>query len=98
MFRHCVMFKFKPETTDAQKAQISAGFDRLIELDVVQRFAHGPDAGLREGNWQHVVVADFKSKEDYLVYATHPQHVELLQQHVLPNISDRAAVQYAFED
>ena len=22
MFRHCVMFKFKPETTDAQKAQI----------------------------------------------------------------------------
>ena len=97
MFRHCVMFKFKPETTSAQKAAILGGFDRLNDLEVVKRLAHGPDAGLREGNWHHVVVADFDSKDDYLVYASHPQHVELLQLHVLPNIADRAAVQYTFE-
>lgn len=97
MFRHCVMFKWKPETTDAERAALFRGFDALASLSFVRAFAHGPDAGLREGNWDHVVVADFDSREDYLTYASHPQHLDLIQGHLIPAISARAAVQYAFE-
>lgn len=95
MFRHCVMFKWKPGTTDAARAELFKGFGELAKLPFVKALAHGPDAGLREGNWDYVVVADFEDREDYLKYAADPGHVALIQGHLLPAISDRAAVQYA---
>ncbi|MEZ5598775.1 MAG: Dabb family protein [Pseudomonadales bacterium] len=95
MFRHCVMFRWKPETTAAQKATLFAALDGLVNLEVVRAFAHGPDAGLREGNWDHVVVADFDDSAGYQVYAAHPQHVQIIQTLLMPAIADRAAVQYA---
>ncbi|MBM4202811.1 MAG: Dabb family protein [Gammaproteobacteria bacterium] len=97
MFRHCVMFKWKPETTAEARAVLFEKLDGLAALPFVKAFAHGPDAGLREGNWDHVVVADFESREDYLTYASYPMHLDLIQGHLLPAISARAAVQYAFQ-
>lgn len=94
MLRHCVMFKWKPEATDEAKAAISAGLDKLAELDFMQQYQHGPDAALNEGNWDYVVVADFVTVENYRAYATDPDHVELITDLIRPAIIDRAAIQY----
>lgn len=93
MFRHCVLFRWKPEVTDEQRATVARGLDELAELAVVQAYVHGPDAGLREDNWDYVVVADFETEDDYATYAADPGHVELIKSHIAPNIDARAAVQ-----
>lgn len=94
MFRHTVMFKWNDDTTDETKAAVKAGLDTMIDLDCVQGYAHGPDAGVSDGNWDYVAVGDFASVDDYKIYAVEAGHVALINNHIKPSISARAAVQY----
>jgi hypothetical protein len=54
----------------------------------------GSDAGINEGNYDFVVVADFADRESYLVYRDHPYHLEIITETIRPIVADRAAVQY----
>lgn len=94
MFRHCVMFKWAEGVSDDAKAAVSAGLDELAKLDAVADYRHGPDAGVSEGNYDYVVVGDFTSVDNYKIYATDEDHLTLIADHIKPNISARAAVQY----
>jgi hypothetical protein len=94
MFRHCVMFKWAEGVSDATKAEISTGLDRLATLDAVSSYHHGPDLGVSDGNWDYGIVGDFAEKAAYRVYATEEGHVALINDLIKPNISARAAVQY----
>ena len=40
----------------------------------IRDYRFGPDAGINEGNFDFVVVADFESDDDYVVYRDHPVH------------------------
>lgn len=75
-------------------AEIGAALDTLAELDVVQGYHHGPDAGLVEGNWDYAVVAEFATVDDYRAYATDTGHLDVIERLIKPNISARAATQY----
>ncbi len=88
------MFRWNEEVADDVLPAVAAGLDELGQLDVVAAYRHGPDAGVSEGNWDYVVVGDFESVEDYQVYATDAGHLQLIADHIRPNISARAAVQY----
>ncbi len=94
MFRHTVMFRWADDVDEETKSAISAGLDKLAELPSVAAYAHGPDAGVSEGNWDYVVVGDFASVDDYKAYATDTGHLELIAELIKPAISARAAVQY----
>ena len=94
MFRHCAMFKWSDEATEEAKAAVSAGLDELAKLGAIKTFLHGPDAGVSDGNWDYVVVADFAGVDDYRSYATDPDHLELIADLLRPNIAGRAAIQY----
>jgi len=94
MFRHVVMFRWNDDVTEEIKAEIGAELDRLAGLDSVAAYAHGPDAGVSDGNWEYAIVGDFNSVEDYQAYATEAGHLEMIANLVRPNISARAAVQY----
>lgn len=96
MFRHCVMFTWNDDVSAETKAAIAAGLDKLADLDAVASYHHGPDAGVSDGNWDYVVVGDFKSVDDYKVYATDAGHLDLIADLIKPNINGRAAVQYEF--
>lgn len=97
MIRHCVMFRWKPDVGDDVRKAIADGLDRLGELDYIESYRHGADLGLREGNWDYVVVGDFADEAAYRRYSADPVHVELVADLLSPNISDRAAVQYEFD-
>ena len=94
MFRHCVMFRWKPGTGDNVKAAIAAGLNELAHLEGVLSYTHGADLGLRDDNWDYVVVGDFVDEAAYRGYATDPGHVELIQTLIVPNIEERAGAQY----
>ena len=54
----------------------------------------GFDADLRDDNFDLAVVGDFNSSEDYLIYASHPKHLEGISNLLAPFLANRSAVLY----
>ncbi|MDH2429433.1 Dabb family protein [Sphaerisporangium sp. TRM90804] len=97
MFRHVVMFRFKEGTSEERKAELEARLRKLPgEISQIRRYDIGNDAGIAPGNHEFVVVADFDSADDYLVYRDHPVHQAVIAEAVVPIVADRVAVQYVF--
>lgn len=95
MFRHVVAFRFGADVTADARARIAAGLAALpAKIAEIRRYEFGPDAGLAEGNFDFVVVADFDDEAAYLRYARHPAHQALLRDLIRPAITERVAVQY----
>lgn len=96
MFRHVVMMKFTPESSQEQRDWVLAGLGELgASIDEVRSFVFGADAGVAAGNYDLAVVADFDDAEAYLRYAAHPAHQAFLAERVKPILASRAAVQFA---
>ncbi len=95
-FRHVVAFRWKLETSPDQIDAVTAALRALpAAIPELVRYEVGPDAGVNEGNFDYVVVADFASVEDYLVYRDHPAHRAAITEHIAHHVAERAAVQYA---
>ncbi|MFM1752821.1 MAG: hypothetical protein RL119_1783 [Actinomycetota bacterium] len=98
MFRHVVMFKWKPGTSPLQVDEVRQQLNTLpVAISEIQRYQHGPDAGVNQGNFDYVVVGDFASVDDYIVYRDHPVHKQLIANILAPLIADRSAVQYRLD-
>ena len=95
MFRHVVMFSWTDDVDDAHIAAVSAALDTLPDnIDVLRSYRHGPDAGISDGNFDYVVVADLDTADDFVTYRDHPDHVAVIQQVFAGRVAQRAAVQY----
>ena len=95
MFRHVVMFRWKPETPAEAVAEITERLEGLPAIiPQLQAYRLGPDAGVNPGNFDFVVVADFDSSDDYLAYRDDETHRAIAETLIAPRIADRAAVQY----
>jgi hypothetical protein len=89
------MMRFDGQATDAQKAAAVAGIRGLPDsIPEIRSLTVGVDARLREDNFDLAAVADFDSRADYEVYASHPAHIDMLAEVVRPILAERAAVQY----
>lgn len=84
--RHVVMFKFKPETTQAQIEEIEDGFRAICErIDAVQGFEWGRDVSVENRNqgFSHCFIVTFADEAGRDAYLPHPEHrafVEELKQ------------------
>jgi hypothetical protein len=97
MFRHTVLFAWKEEATEEQKAEAIAQIASLPTLlPTVRAFASGPDAGVNADNYDFAVNADFDDAAGYLAYRDDPRHREIVAKYITPIIVERAAVQYEF--
>jgi Stress responsive A/B Barrel Domain len=95
MFRHVVLLTWKPGTTDEQIEQVRTGLSTLPQLvPGIRDYHFGADAGLVEGNADFAVAADFDDADGYLVYRTHPAHVDVISNAINPIVAQRVAVQY----
>lgn len=97
MFRHCVMFRWKPDVGPEHTARVAAGLDELAGMEVIRSYRHGADAGLREGNFDYAVVAEFEDVSAWRVYRDDPGHQKLIAELLAPYIAERAAVQFESE-
>lgn len=95
MFRHVVMFRWADDVDDAHVAAVAAGLDALVDvIPEIKVYRHGPDAGVNADNFDYVVVGDFDSVDDYLVYRDHPVHQQFIRDLISGRVAGRAAVQY----
>ncbi len=98
MFRHVVMFKWNDGVDSTQIAALAAALDRLpTVIPEIRAYAHGPDAGINAGNFDYVLVADFATPDDYLVYRDHAEHQAFIADHIVGRVAARAALQYAVD-
>jgi hypothetical protein len=97
MIRHCVMFRWKPEAPATIVATVSDALAKLPDLiPGIVAYSFGPDIGVNQGNDDFVVVADFATVDDYVVYRDHPEHKKAVTELIAPNIAERHAVQFEF--
>lgn len=95
MLRHVVMFRWTPTTTPEHVAAIQVGLGALpAAIAEIRHYHFGPDAGINDGNDDFVVVADFETAADYLVYRDHPQHRALITERIAKHVATRTAIQY----
>lgn len=95
MIRHVVMFRWADDVDDDHVAAVTAGLDGLpAQIPEIVAYRHGPDVGINAGNFDYVVVGDFASADDYLVYRDHPEHRAFIERLIAGRVSDRSAVQY----
>lgn len=96
--RHVVMFTWTPDATLEQKKILEG---RLAELPglipEIKAYSFGADAGINEGNYDFVVVADFADRESYIAYRDHPVHRAVIEECILPIRAQRAAIQYELD-
>jgi hypothetical protein len=95
-FRHVVMFQWAEGLGDEHVRRVRDGLNALPSaIEQIRSYVHGPDLGVTEGNFDYVLVADFDSEEDFLVYRSHPVHLQFIADVITGNTANRAAVQYA---
>src|SRR5690606_14003157 len=95
VFHHVATFRFRPGTTEAQRAAVAAGLDELAStIPSIRRYRHGPDAGLADGNADWAVVADFDDEDGWRAYAQDPAHLAFIADVLAPVLESRTAVQF----
>lgn len=95
MFRHVVLFRWKPAVSAEAVTAALAEVDAVLrQCETVRSFHVGRNAGSTSGNHDACVVADFDDEAGYLAYRDDPKHVALVEHTVKPLLDDRAALQY----
>ena len=89
------MFRWAPGTTPAEVAALTTALRSLpAAIPALRDYRVGSDAGLAEGNWDFVVVADVDDADGWRAYVDHPAHQRVLVDLLRPMLGDRAAIQY----
>ncbi len=94
MFRHTVLLNLSDDATEDQKQAIVSALHGLpAAIPQIESYVIGTNAGDAPDNYDIVVIGDFADKAAYEVYATHPDHVGVIKEHIAPILAGRAAVQ-----
>ena len=97
--RHCVMGKFTAEATDEQKKTMVAEIVGMkAKIDVIVNAVAGLDLGIDPSANGFVATLYFGSKDDYVTYSTHPEHVAVITNFIKPILAPgtRNAVQFEY--
>ena len=94
MFRHVVLFRWKPGTGAAELAALERALAELpAQVPEIESYRYGRDAGLTEGNFDFAIVAEFADEAAWRRYVDHPAHRKLVAERVRPIAQERAAAQ-----
>lgn len=95
MIRHVAVFRFKDSVTDRDVDEIDTTLATLPSIiPELVAFTSGRNANVTEGAWDYAVVSDFDSPKDYLIYATNPQHVDMVKNVVGPHVAEASRTQF----
>lgn len=79
MLTHVVLFKFKPETTAEQAAQLESGLKGLPSvIDEIREFRVGRDIIRSERSYDLGLVSAFDDLEAMQRYQVHPAHQQVV--------------------
>ena len=81
MVRHLCLIKYKdPAAVDAAaQAKITEAYLKLPSIiDGIASMTVGRDLGLLDGNFDFAIQAEFRDRDVFLAYSTHPAHGEII--------------------
>lgn len=79
MLTHIVCFKYKPETTDAQRVDHRTRLQGLATLPGVLELSVGADVVRSARSYDTGLIVRFPDRSALDAYATNPQHVPVAQ-------------------
>lgn len=92
-FTHIVTFTWREDGFD--DTEIARRLTALASgLDSVLDYRCGHDAGLTPGNADFAIVGVFRDHDAFSAYRTHPEHVQVFDTLIAPNMQARTAVQW----
>lgn len=95
MIRHVALFRLKEDAPSGTQQALEDGLFLLAQtIEAISAYSYGADLGLREGNFDFGVVADFEDEAAFVAYAEHPAHLTLIKELVAPVIAERASLQF----
>ena len=97
MVRHIAMFRLKDDAPEGTFESLSEGLSEMTKrIPGISKYRYGRDLGLREGNFDFAVVADFEDEDAFTAYANHPDHQAFIRDQLTPVMTERVALQFEF--
>ncbi|MBQ2986982.1 MAG: Dabb family protein [Tyzzerella sp.] len=98
MVNHIVMWNFKEEIKDEDKAALKAAMEENLKSLVGKvpglltvEFVASP---ITSSTHDIALVTTLETAEDIAIYAKHPEHVKVADTYVRPYVKDRACLDY----
>lgn len=89
MINHTVLFKLKPEASQAQIDGLVAALQALSDkVPTLQQIQVGHNFSDRSKGFSVMLYSTFLDKEGLAAYAVHPEHVKVVNEHVKPILED----------
>jgi Stress responsive A/B Barrel Domain len=93
LITHIYVAKLRPGTTDEQVATWLQAIDAL-QFEGMLEIRSGPDLGLREGNWDVAITADFRDAAAWHRYNDDTLHNQIRNQHAKPIVEAQQRIQF----
>jgi quinol monooxygenase YgiN len=96
MIRHLVLWNLAADAEEDKQlivAELEERFAALEELDGVERLEIRADIGETDGNWDVVLVGDYRDTAALDAYQAHPAHEEVAA-YVRSVVSARASIDF----
>jgi hypothetical protein len=93
LITHIYVAKLRPGTPDAAVADWLAAIQTLA-IDGMSGLVSGPDLGLREGNWDVAITADFVDSDAWRRYNDDALHNQIRAEHAKPIVEAQQRVQF----
>ncbi|HVC38744.1 MAG TPA: Dabb family protein [Candidatus Dormibacteraeota bacterium] len=85
MVRHIALIKLRSDSPPGAARAAAQGLESLpAQIDAIRAFSVGTDLGVIAEDCDLALVADFASQADYLVYADHPAHRQVIEELIEP--------------
>lgn len=95
MIRHVALFRLKEDAPeDTARTLEEALFVLAQKISEIETYTYGRDLGVREGNFDFGVVADFSDVEAFKRYVNHPDHQAFLLECLSPVLAERVSIQF----
>jgi hypothetical protein len=98
--KHIVLFKFKQNISPSQITQVMQALEHLKNLiPEVLSYSGGKDMSIENlhRGFTHGFTMDFKNEADRDLYVDHPEHVKVVQELILPALSDELNSSLVFD-
>ncbi len=81
MLKHIVLFKFKPDTSDVNIANVEKGLAGLpARIAEIKHYEFGRDVVQSDRSFDFGLVSEFEDMESLERYRTHPYHMAVVNQ------------------
>jgi hypothetical protein len=93
LVRQVVLVRWNEAASDEAKRAVADALAQLPgQIAGVRDMRMGGDLGLRAGNFDFAVTADFDDEDAYLFYRDHPAHQKVVVDLIRPVMAERAGI------